>query len=218
MHSELVDYIPIRRLIRRKTIVRWLIMVIVAGSFALLFCIARPYCDANRQKLMLACTVVLYGFIFWKSRALQRVCARERTGIITAREVNRAIKPAKGVTRGFSYIVRGKWTVLLDPRPGQDPSDSEVITLSYDTEEIGEGLYKVGEHVRLFANAPYMVKAYPAPDDEELICPLCARPTRTSRCDRCLVDFSTDTASPSEPMKQGNDGDLDTISNGDDMP
>ncbi len=192
MKDDAVRYIPIRRLIRRRVLIRWLIVALIGCAFVALYFIARRYCTPREQQLMVALSAAVYAYIVWKCRVFQMTFAREWTGTIVSCEVNRAVKPMKGVIRGFRYIVQGKWTVLRDPRPGQAPNDEDTVCLRYDTEEIGEGLYQVGDRVRLFANAPYMVKADPAPDDEELLCPLCSRPSRTTRCSRCYVDFSAD--------------------------
>ncbi len=96
----------------------------------------------------------------------------------------------------------------MDPTPAQRRrgEEGEVIELSYDTEEIWERYFVIGERVRLYKNARRLVKAHPARDDENLICPLCGFLVMEPRCTHCRVDFTeaepTEPKSPTRPRKE----------------
>ncbi len=189
-----VRYRPIRRVLRNRLLARWGIMAAVAAAFAVLCVVASPFCDKQEQGFMIGLTVLVYGFIFWRSGVLPRTFAKEWYGTVLARESEKVMKMPKGVaTRSNIYwTVVCKWTIRRDRTPAQQKRDEEgdVEVLTFDTEEIWERYFDIGERVHMYKNAKYPIKAHPQREDENLLCPLCGLLVMEPRCPHCQVDFS----------------------------
>ena len=90
---------------------------------------------------------------------------------------------------------RGSQVYQVWKRPPFRPSarhghQVHLEKVSYDTDEIWERYFNVGDRVRLYKNAKIIVKANPAPDDENLMCPLCGAMVCRPVCLFCGVDFT----------------------------
>ena len=131
-------------------------------------------------------TAVIYAFIFLHSRTIPYTFSKEWTGKVVSREVVKYTKFGKGPFSARKPIMATKciWTVERD--------DGYLEKVSYDTDEIWERYFEIGERVRLYKNAKIMVKANPKPDDENLMCPLCGRMVMSPLCYSCGVSFLED--------------------------
>ncbi len=189
-----IKYRPIRRVLLGRLCLRWVILVATAVAFVFLCRTAAPHCDNTENAIMLLMSTGIYLFIFWKSRLIPRTFAREWTGTVIEREAKKSIKMPKGVARphDMHWTMICKWTLRLDPTPRQarEGDEGDVESLTYDTEEIWERYFDIGERVRLYKNARYLVKAHPPRDDENLICPLCGLLVMEPKCPHCRVDFT----------------------------
>ncbi len=196
--------IPIRRRVVRHLLLRWAAVLGVGMAFLVLYGVAVPFCDLAERNAMAALSVALFAVIVWRSRVLPRTFAREWTGVVVAREAKKVMKMPRGlVTRSnITWGVACTWTVRRDPKgcPTLQPVDpkeltpesldpDELETLTWDTEEIWEGYFAIGEPVRHYKNARYLVKAAPRPGEENLLCPLCGQLVMEPRCTRCRILF-----------------------------
>ncbi len=196
-----IRYRPIRKVLLYRLLIRWAILAGVAVAFVTLYLVGRQFCDPTEEQLMLGLTVAIYAFIFWQSRVLPRTLSREWTGTVLARDCKKAMRFEKGpASRKIEWTVICKWTVRKDPTDRQKKLDEEgdVEEITYDTEEIWERYFAIGERVRHYKNAKYIVKAHPPVGEENLLCPLCGLVLIQPRCWKCRVDFEEkeDTDSP----------------------
>lgn len=184
--------IPIRRRIWQKVMIRWGIVLSIGVAF-LIFCILSKGAFRNypqTQQLSWGLTAVVYTVIVWKSRVLQLTISKEWTGVVKAKEVKKYTRIPQGLASfgadarkiAGTLAVACYWTV--------EKEDGEVETVSFDTDEIWEGYFQIGERVRLYKNAKILVKAHPPKEDENLMCPLCGVMVSEPVCRKCGVDFS----------------------------
>ncbi len=213
-----IRYTPIRRRLRLRLFVRWFWLIVVAVAFAYLYYIALPFCDRTERALMLAMTIALYLVILWKSRVIPRTFAREWVGTVVGREAKKSMKVTGVVARNrnIQWTMICTWTVRrvssgnlfggeakFPDKTGRSSKSAavtpevELEKLTYDTEQIWERYFEIGEQVRHYKNARFLVKAHPHAEDENLMCPLCGQLVMQPRCPRCRVDFTEKT--PPEP-------------------
>ena len=181
--------IPIRRRIWQKVLIRWAIVLGVGVAFVI-FCIISGKAYHNypqKQQLSWSMTVLIYAFIVWQSRVLNRTFSKGWTGTVTGKEVKKYTKMTKGpMVRSVNGMpalsTKCVWTVEKD--------DGYVEKVEYDTEDIWEGYFEMGERVRLYKNAKILVKAHPPRGEENLMCPLCGVMVMEPICKKCGVDFA----------------------------
>ena len=184
--------IPIRKRIWQKVMIRWAVVLGIGVAFVI-FCIISGKAYHNypqKQQLSWGLTVLVYAFIVWQSHVLKLTFSKGWTGVVTAREVKKYTKIPQGLasfgvdarkTMG-TLAVACHWTVEKD--------DGYIETVSFDTNEIWEGYFEIGERVRFYKNAKILVKAHPPKDDENLMCPLCGVMVMEPVCKKCGVDFA----------------------------
>ena len=184
--------IPIRRRIWQRVMIRWGIVLAVGIAFVI-FCVISGGAYRNypqKQQLSWGLTAVVYAFIVWKSRVLPLTVSREWTGVVKAKEVKKYTRIPQGLasfgvdarkTAG-TLAVACHWTV--------EKEDGEAETLAFDTDDIWEGYFQMGERVRFYKNAKILVKAHPPAEDENLMCPLCGVMVTEPICKKCGVDFT----------------------------
>lgn len=184
--------IPIRKRIWQKVMIRWAI-VLGIGVACVIGCIISGKAYHNypqKQQLGWGLTAAVYAFIVWQSHVLKLTFSKEWTGVVTAKEVKKYTRIPQGLasfgadarkTMG-TLAVACFWTVEKD--------DGFVDTVQYDTDEIWEGYFEIGERVRFYKNAKILVKAHPPRDDENLMCPLCGVMVAEPVCRKCGVDFT----------------------------
>ena len=176
--------IPVRRRIWGRIVLRWAILVAIAALFIFLSVLSAPtYRDHRTQQIGWGMTAAIYAVIVWHSRVIDRTISKEWTGKVLSREVVKYTKFGKGPFSARKPIMATKciWTVERD--------DGYLEKVAYDTDEIWERYFEIGDRVRLYKNAKIMVKANPAPDDENLMCPLCGRMVLRPVCPICGVSF-----------------------------
>ena len=180
--------IPIRKRIWQKVLIRWAVVLGIGVAFIGLCLIAKPMFRnfPSRYRLSWMLTGFLYLYVFLKSRVLPLTFAREWTGVIRDRRVDKYTRYPKGIYQpwgGDRAVLSTKctWTVVKD--------DEDIEQVAFDTEEISEGYFKNGERVRMYKNAKILVKANPRRDDENLMCPLCGVMVMEPICKKCGVDF-----------------------------
>ena len=185
--------VPIRRRIWQKVALRWLVVLAIGVGIVLLTQIARPmYRNYSRgYKISLVMSAFVYLYVILKSRVFPLTLSKEWVGRIRERSVEKYTKiPQGGISGPDDYLIRralhtrGIWTVE------KENGDIEIIKI--DTEEIWEGYFQIGDRVRMYKNAKLMVKANPARDDENLICPLCGLMVMEPVCRKCGVNFTED--------------------------
>ncbi len=184
---------PVRKKLRQKLILRWLILLAVGVAMAAAYFFALPHCDRTEGQIMLLLSIGVFLFVLWRTHVLRRTFAREWAGTITGQEIKKTIrsKTALMTRASMEYTLVCRWTILRDPPAGEKPdTERDTFTITYDTSEIGEHFFRIGDRVRHYKNAVYMIKDDPDPRDEELMCPLCGHLTREPVCYRCRVDFS----------------------------
>jgi hypothetical protein len=181
--------IPIRKRIWQKVLIRWAVVLGIGVAFIGLCLIAKPMFRnfPSRYRLSWMLTGFLYLYVFLKSRVLPLTFAREWTGVIRDRRVDKYTRYPKGIYQpwgGDRAVLSTKctWTVVKD--------DEDIEQVDFDTEEISEGYFKTGERVRMYKNAKILVKANPRRDDENLMCPLCGVMVMEPICRKCGVDFT----------------------------
>ena len=189
--------IPIRTRIWQKVLIRWAVVLGIGVAFIGLCLIAKPMFRnfPSRYRLSWMLTGFLYLYVFLKSRVLPLTFAREWTGVIRDRRVDKYTRYPKGIYQpwgGDRAVLSTKctWTVVKD--------DEDIEQVAFDTEEISEGYFKTGERVRMYKNAKILVKANPRRDDENLMCPLCGVMVMEPICRKCGVDFTEDEPTTEE--------------------
>ena len=189
--------IPIRKRIWQKVLIRWAVVLGIGVAFIGLCLIAKPMFRnfPSRYRLSWMLTGFLYLYVFLKSRVLPLTFAREWTGVIRDRRVDKYTRYPKGIYQpwgGDRAVLSTKctWTVVKD--------DEDIEQVAFDTEEISEGYFKTGERVRMYKNAKILVKANPRRDDENLMCPLCGVMVMEPICRKCGVDFTEDEPTTEE--------------------
>ncbi len=195
---------PVRKKLRQQLILRWLILLPVGAFMAGAYLFALPKCDRTEGQIMLMLSIGVFLFLLWKTHVIRRTFAREWTGTVTGHEVKKTIRSKTTVmTReSMEYTLVCRWHIRRDPPAGKAPDDErDMCNMTYDTSDIGEHYLRVGDRVRWYKNAAFMIKDHPDPRDEELMCPLCGTPTREPVCYRCGVDFS---GSPATDAKKEN--------------
>lgn len=176
--------IPIRRRIWQKVLIRWLIILAIGAVFALLCYVSAPRFRSLRDlQISIGMTVLIYLFIIWQSHVVKLTFSKGWTGRIVDREVIKYTKYGKAFA-GHRPVMATKciWTVETD--------GGYIEKVDYDTDEIWERYFDIGERVRLFKNAKILVKAHPQKDDENLMCPLCGVMVMEPVCKKCGVDFA----------------------------
>ena len=181
--------VPIRRRIWQKVVLRWLIVLAVGAAIVLLTQIAKPmYRNYSRgYQVSLAMSAFLYLYIVIKSRVFPLTFSKEWVGKIRERRVDKYTRYPKGFYNfGYSskpvMATKCTWTVVME--------DGDVEIVSYDTEEIWERYFDIGERVRMYKNAKILVKAHPPRGEENLMCPLCGLMVMEPICRKCGVDFT----------------------------
>lgn len=189
--------IPIRKRIWQKVLLRWAVVLGIGVAFIGLCLIAKPMFRnfPSRYRLSWILTGFVYLFVFLKSRVLPLTFAREWTGVIRDRRVDKYTRYPKGIYEpwgGDRAVLSTKctWTVVKD--------DEDIEQVAFDTEEISEGYFKTGERVRMYKNAKILVKANPRRDDENLMCPLCGVMVMEPICRKCGVDFTEEEPTTEE--------------------
>ena len=181
--------IPVGKKITRRIVLRWVLMAVLGAAFAGFLILSEPmfYNRPDEYRLNQIVTILLYLFIFWRSRVLQLTFSKSWVGSIKGCEVVSYTRYPKGVVRG-RRAARGIdstkciWTVETDGGATEE--------ISVDTTEINERYFKVGERIRLYKTAKIPVKAHPPVGGEDLMCPLCGRTVEGSNCTVCGVDFT----------------------------
>lgn len=180
--------VPIRRRIRQRVVLRWLIVLAVGVAIVLLTQIAKPMYRgyAKGYQLSLAMSFFLYVFIVIKSRVFPMTFAKEWVGRVRERRVDKYTRYPKAIYFGYSskpvMATKCTWTVGLE--------DGDVEIVSFDTEEVWERYFDIGEKVRMYKNAKLLVKAHPPKGEENLLCPLCGLMVMEPVCRKCGVDFT----------------------------
>lgn len=180
--------IPIRRRIWLRVALRWLIVLAVGGAMALLCYISAPRFRSPRDfQISIGMTLLIYLFIVGQTHVVKRTFSKEWKGKIIGREVVKYTKFNKGpVARQAVMATKCIWTVETD--------DGYIEKIHCDTDEIWERYFDIGEPVRFYKNAKIPVKAHPAADDENLMCPLCGAMVMEPVCRGCGVDFTEDAS------------------------
>lgn len=180
---------PIGKKITRRLILRWALMVALGAAFAGFLILSKPMFRnrPDEYRLNQIVTILLYLFIFWRSRVLQLTFSKSWVGTIKGCEVVSYTRYPKGVVRGrrASYGIQSTkciWTVETD--------NGGTEEVSVDTSEINERYFKVGERIRLYKTAKIPVKAHPPVGGEDPLCPLCGMTVEKPICTRCGVDFT----------------------------
>ncbi|MBQ9151425.1 MAG: hypothetical protein IJX72_04175 [Clostridia bacterium] len=186
--------IPIRKRIWQKVLIRWALLLALAGVFVLLCIISedvptlRNYPQMRQLGRWL--TIAVWLFIFWQSHVLKLTFSKEWTGTVTGKEVQKYNKIPQGLA-SFGVDARKQAGMLATKCVWSVEKDNGSIEeVHCDTEEIWEGYFKVGERVRFYKNAKILVKAHPPKDDENLMCPLCGVMVMEPICKKCGVDFA----------------------------
>ncbi len=181
--------VPIRKKIRQRILLRWAIVMLLGIAFGAFLILSEPMFrnSPSEYRLNQAVTILLYLFIFWRSRVLPLTFSKEWVGVIRDERVVSYTRYPKGIqlARRSAHGVDSTkcvWTVETD--------GGETREVSADTEEIREGYFKVGERIRLYKTAKIPVKAHQPRTDEDLMCPLCGRAVNGSVCTGCGVDFT----------------------------
>ena len=164
-------------------------MLLLGIAFGAILILSEPMFrnSPDEYRLNQAVTILLYLFIFWKSRVLSLTFSKEWVGVIRDERVVSYTRNQKGLIRfvrpscGIDAL-KCIWTVETD--------NGETKEIAVDTEEIREGYFKVGERIRLYKTAKIPVKAHPPVGGEDLMCPLCGRVSHGSACSACGVDFA----------------------------
>lgn len=185
--------LPIRKRIRQKVLLRWLVILLVGAVFALFCIISQPFFRRARDfQLNVGGTMLIYAFIIWKSRLLPYTFSKGWTGRVRGREVQKYTKMPKGLAamsrRPPIISTKCIWSVETD--------DGYLEKVAYDTEDIWEGYFQIGERVRLYKNAKILVKAHPQEGDENLMCPLCGEMVLKPICRKCGADFAEREETP----------------------
>ena len=183
--------VTIRKKIRQRLLLRWAFMLLLGTAFGAFLILSESMFrnSPSEYRLNQAVTILLYLFIFWRSRVLSLTFSKEWVGVIRDERVVsytrnqqgliRFVKPSCGVD-----ALKCIWTVETD--------NGKTKEIAADTEEIREGYFKVGERIRLYKTAKIPVKAHPPVGGEDLMCPLCGMTVDRPVCTKCGADFTED--------------------------
>ena len=182
-------FIPVGKKITRRIILRWVLVAVLGAAFAGFLILSEPMFRnrPDEYRLNQIVTILLYLFIFWRSRVIQLSFSKSWVGKIKGCEVVSYTRYPKGVVRG-RRAARGIdstkciWTVEIDGGATEE--------ISIDTSEINERYFKVGERIRLYKTAKIPIKAHPPVGGEDLMCPLCGMTVDRPVCTKCGIDFT----------------------------
>jgi hypothetical protein len=182
--------IPIRKRIWQKVLIRWVILLGVGVMFLILNGIGEKVPTLRNYYhmvvLMRWMSVFVFLAILFMSRVLPLTFSREWVGTVRERKVDKYTRYPKGIYNPVGgdrpvLATRCTWKVELD--------NGDIEMPAFDTEEIWERYFEIGERVRMYKNAKILVKAHPPKDDENLMCPLCGVMVMEPICRKCGVDF-----------------------------
>lgn len=177
--------LPIHKRIWQRVLIRWGI-VLAVGVACTVFCLAsrRFYPTQMEYNFGVFLTVVVFLAVVGVSRVFPLTVSRGWTGKVIGREVKKYTKFAKGLATRSSAVLSTAcvWTVEKD--------DGYIEKVTYDTDDVWERYFEIGERVRLYKNAKIMVKAHPPRGEENLMCPLCGQMVMEPVCRKCGVDFT----------------------------
>ena len=192
-YGHALRVIPIRKRIRQKVLLRWLVLVAVGVAFIILSVTSEKVSTLRNYPKMIILgrwmSVFVFLLVVLRSGVLPLTFSREWVGTVRERSVEKYTKiPVNAIAGPDDFKIRSAlhtrcvWTVEKD--------NGQIEKVKIDTEEIWEGYFEVGERVRMYKNAKLIVKANPARDDENLICPLCGVMVMEPICRKCGVDFT----------------------------
>lgn len=184
--------IPIRKRIRQRVMLRWAI-VLAIGIGILILCIISGKAYHNfpqKQQLSWGLAAVVYVIIVWKSRVIPLTVSKGWVGIVKAKEVKKYTRIPQGLASFGADARKTMGTLAVACHWTVEKEDGEHETLHFDTDDIWEGYFAIGERVRLYKNAKILVKAHPPGEDENLMCPLCGVMVVEPICRKCGVDFT----------------------------
>jgi len=183
--------LPINKRIWQKILIRWVIVLGVGVALFLLTLISRPFYHTSSDfQLGIGLSIIVYIFVIWQSHVLKLTFSKGWTGTVKGREVKKYTKVPQGLASFGPDAHKQRevlsiaciWTVERD--------NGYIETVTYDTEEIWEGYFEIGERVRLYKNAKIIVKAYPGKEEDNLMCPLCGVMIAEPICRKCGIDFT----------------------------
>ena len=191
--------LPIRKRIWQRVVIRWAVVLAIGVAFVICCIISgdafRNY--PQKQQLSWSLTVLVYVFVVWKSRVLPMTFSKGWVGVVKAKEVKKYTRIPQGLASFGADARKTMGTLAVACHWTVEKEDGETETLRFDTEEIWEGYFEIGERVRLYKNAKILVKAHPPKEDENLMCPLCGVMVVEPVCKKCGVDFTEKEADPS---------------------
>ena len=191
--------IPIRKRIWQKVMIRWAILVAIGVAFLILNAIGEKVPTLRNYYhmvvLMRWMSVFVFLAILFMSRVLPLTFSREWVGTVRERKVDKYTRYPKGIYNPVGgdrpvLATRCTWKVELD--------NGDIEMPAFDTEEIWERYFEIGERVRMYKNAKILVKAHPPKDDENLMCPLCGVMVMEPICRKCGVDFTEEEPAEDE--------------------
>ena len=179
-------YIHVRTKVGLRIAKKIILLVLIGVAVVFLQIQSFPY-YRNTVLKVFACllSAVVYAFIVYKVQIIQLLRDKHWVGVVqgrTARKstVVRGVVAHRGNTEDVMIC---KWCIVRE--------DGTDTFLEYETGVIADDYFKPGDKVRHYKGAKLMVKANPAEDDENLLCPLCGKMVMRPRCSFCKVRFDT---------------------------
>ena len=177
-------YIHIKTKVSLKIAFKIAWLLLIACAFVFLQIQAFPYLGNRLLKVLsVLLSVLLYGFIVYKTGLIRLLCDKYWVGTVQGRTLRK-----KTVVRGVvahrgntEDVMIAKWHVIRD--------GGEEIFLEYETGQIADDYYKAGDRVRHYKGAKLIIREHPSPDDNNLFCPLCGKMVMRERCSFCKIRF-----------------------------
>ncbi len=176
-------YMRIETKIAWRIIKKLLLLLAIGGGFGALLVTSFAYCDFWERFFSVLLSVVVYVYVIIKIKIIPLLRDKSWLGTIHSRQckkgtVIRGLLPHRG---NIEDVIIARWKVYRD--------DGEYVVLPYETEQIADDYFKAGDRVRHFKGAKLIVRANPAEDDENLLCPLCGKMVMKPQCSFCQIYF-----------------------------
>ena len=169
--------------IRWKIAKKFLLLLIIGAGLGLLLWTSFEYCRFWEKFFSVLLSAVLYVYLIIKVKLIPLLRDKSWLGTIHSRRCRKATM-IRGVVihpGNMEDVMVAHWKVWRD--------DNVFVVLPYETDEIADDYFQMGDRVRHFKGAKLIVRANPSENDENLLCPLCGKMVMTPQCSFCKIRF-----------------------------
>ncbi len=176
-------YMRIETKIRWRIVLKILLLFLLAGGIGYFLIASFKFCDFWERFFSILISVAIYAYLFAKVRLIPLLRDKAWLGTVDSRVCKKrtVIRGIVASRSNMQDVMVAFWKIKKD--------DGEEVTLPYETEVIADNYFRSGDRVWHFKGAKLIVKANPAEDDDNLLCPLCGKMVLTPKCSFCRIRF-----------------------------